>query len=96
MLKIIWIQENCFRKLKYALLVSKYIEFLNTWQEEYNSSIQRSLEVKLSTRTVMLPVMTYFLSSKIDPNSLRETYFEVLYFEVYNDIKLEEANTKTI
>lgn len=43
----------------------------------------------------MLPVMIYFLSSKTDPNSLRETYFEVLYFEVYNDIKLEEANTKT-
>lgn len=45
--------------------------------------------------TVMLPVMTHFLSSKIDPNSLRETYFEALYFEIYNDIKLEEANTKT-
>lgn len=32
---------------------------------------------------------------KIDPNSSRETYFEALYFEIYNDIKLEEANTKT-
>lgn len=45
--------------------------------------------------TVMLPEMTHFLSSKTDPNSLRETYFEALYFEIYNDIKLEEANTKT-
>lgn len=38
--------------------------------------------------------MTYFLSSKTDPNSLREEYFEVFYFETYNDIKLEKANTK--
>jgi len=43
----------------------------------------------------MLPVMTYFLSSKTEPSSSRETYFEVLYFEIHNDIKLEEANTKT-
>lgn len=39
-------------------------------------------------------LMTYFLSSKTDPNSFREEYFEVFYFETYNDIKLEEANTK--
>lgn len=39
-------------------------------------------------------LMTYFLSSEIDPNSLRGEYFEVFYFETYNDIKLEEANTK--
>lgn len=44
----------------------------------------------------MLSLMTYFLSSKTDPNSLIETYFEVLYFEIYNDIKLKEASTKTI
>lgn len=44
--------------------------------------------------TVMLSVITHFLSSKINPSSLRETYFEVLYFEIYNDINLEEANTQ--
>lgn len=44
----------------------------------------------------MLSVMTYFLSSKTDLNSLRETYFEVLYFDIHKDIKLKEANTKNL
>lgn len=63
-------------------------------QDESNSFIQTRCYMQPSVSTAVL--MMYFLSSKTDPNSSRDEYFKVLYFEKWRyDAKLEEVNIKT-